>query len=79
MSRLEVLVAGILAAAFTFLLGAHWRHEADEATPLPDRQALASALFHQYGSIAIGRYRHRSFWLSDADEVLDYARRYPRG
>lgn len=45
MSRLELLVAGVLAAAISFLLGAHWRYEADAtARELGSAWAEAEAL-----------------------------------
>lgn len=46
---------------------------------LPEREALASALFAQYGSVRQGEFRNREEWLDDASKVIDYARRFPRG
>lgn len=61
-------------------------------TAAPTRDAVAAALFDVYGNVtrqgqSIGPdrpgprvgYRPLEFWLEDADAVLEYARRYPRG
>lgn len=69
------------------------RLAADTARPAePTRDAVAAALFDVYGNVtrqgqSIGPdrpgprvgYRPLEFWLEDADAVLEYARRYPRG
>lgn len=44
-----------------------------------EREALASALFARYGSVRQGELRPRGAWLEDADMILDFMGRYPRG